>query len=38
MYNIIPVKTKKQLKQFVQFQLDLYKGCEYFVPPFFGDE
>ncbi len=38
MYTIEPVTTKKQLKQFVKFQLDLYKGCEYFVPPFFSDE
>lgn len=38
MYTIEPVTTKKQLKQFVQFQLDLYKGCEFFVPPFFSDE
>ncbi len=38
MYLIEPVKTKKQLKQFVKFQLDLYKGCEYFVPPFASDE
>lgn len=38
MYIIEPVKTKKQLKQFVKFQLDLYKGCEYFVPPFASDE
>ena len=38
MYIIEQVKTKKQLRQFVQFQLDLYKGCEFFVPPFFSDE
>lgn len=38
MYTIELVKTKKQLRQFVQFQLDLYKGCEFFVPPFRSDE
>lgn len=38
MYYIKPVTTKKQLRQFVNFQLELYKGCEYFVPPFVSDE
>lgn len=38
MYTIETVNTKKQLKQFVQFQLDLYKDCEFFVPPFISDE
>ncbi len=38
MVNIEEVKTKKQQKIFVQFQLDLYKDCPYFVPPIVSDE
>lgn len=38
MIEIIKVKTKKQKKEFVEFPLKLYKGCEYFVPPLYGDE
>ena len=38
MYRIEQVTTKKQLKDFVEFPLELYKGCEYFVPPFESDE
>ena len=30
--------TKKNLKAFIQFQIDLYKGNEYYVPPFVLDE
>lgn len=30
--NIIPVETKRQMRQFVNFTLDLYKGCPYYVP------
>lgn len=32
------ITTKKELKQFVQFQLDLYKGNPYFVPPLISGE
>lgn len=32
MIEIIEVKTKKQLKEFVKFPNDLYKNCEFFVP------
>ncbi len=38
MYKIELVKTKKELKDFVAFLPKLYKGCEYFVPPFASDE
>jgi len=38
MFIIEPVTTKKQLRKFVKFQCELYKGCEYFVPPFKSDE
>ena len=38
MFKIIPVENKKQLKQFIQFQIDLYKDCPYFVPTLISDE
>lgn len=36
--EIIEVKTKKQLKQFIQFGTDLYLGCKYACPPLYSDE
>ena len=36
--QIIPVRTKKQRKEFVEFPLRLYKKNPYFVPPLYGDE
>lgn len=38
--NIIveKVRTKKQIKDFINFPLKLYKGCKYFIPPLYGDE
>lgn len=38
MFQIIPVTTKKQQKEFVELPLRMYKGVEWFVPPFYGDE
>lgn len=38
MVEIVEVKTKKQQKLFVNFQLKLYKDCPYFVPPIVADE
>ena len=38
MVSIREVKTKKDAKLFVEFPLKLYRGCEYFVPPLYGDE
>lgn len=32
------IKGKEQLRKFVQFQLDLYKGVEYYVPPMISSE
>ncbi|CAA7196164.1 GNAT family N-acetyltransferase [Chryseobacterium potabilaquae] len=36
--SIIEVKTAEQLKQFVQFPMDVYKNNPYFVPSFINDE
>jgi len=36
--QIIKVETKRQLKQFVQFGIDLYKDCQYACPPLLLDE
>ena len=36
--KIIPVTTKKDRKEFVEYPLRLYKGNPYFVPPFYADE
>lgn len=36
--RIEPVIDKKALRRFVQFQLDLYRGNAYFVPPMFDSE
>ena len=38
MVSIREVKTKKDAKLFVEFPLKLYRGCEFFVPPLYGDE
>ena len=38
MVEIIEVKTKKDIKAFIEFPLNLYKGCPYFVPMIYGDE
>lgn len=38
MVTIREVKTKKDIKEFIEFPLRLYKGCEWFVPPLYGDE
>lgn len=38
MVEIVEVKTKKDIKEFVDLPLKLYKGCPYFVPPIYGDE
>ncbi|MDR3318004.1 MAG: hypothetical protein LBS99_01030 [Clostridiales bacterium] len=36
--EIIEVTGKKLMKQFVNFVLDLYKGCPHYVPYMYGDE
>ncbi|MAY22112.1 MAG: GTP cyclohydrolase [Flavobacteriaceae bacterium] len=38
MIEVIPVKDKQQLKQFVTFPFQLYKDCPYWVPPLIKDE
>lgn len=38
MIEIKEVKTKKQIKEFINFPLNLYKKNPYFVPPLYGDE
>ena len=38
MVNIREVKTGKDIKEFIEFPLRLYKGCKWFVPPLYGDE
>ena len=36
--TIIPVITRKERKEFVEYPLRLYKNNPYFVPPFYADE
>ncbi len=36
--EIKEVTTKKQLKKFIKFQIDLYKGNPYYVPPLYEFE
>ena len=38
MVEIKEVKTKKDIKEFIEFPLRLYKTCPQFVPPLYGDE
>ena len=38
MYRIIEVKSKKDIKRFIRFPLDLYKDNPYYVPMLIGDE
>lgn len=38
MVIIKEVKTKKEIKEFINFPLKMYKKNPYFVPPLYGDE
>ena len=38
MIEVKRIDSKKDIKKFVQFQMDLYKDNEYFVPPIIKDE
>lgn len=38
MLTVKEVKTKKDIKEFIEFPLRLYKGNKYFVPPMYADE
>lgn len=38
MLTVKEVSTAKDVKEFIEFPLRLYKKCPYFVPPLYGDE
>lgn len=38
MINIREVKNSRDIKEFIEFPLRLYKNCPYFVPPLYSDE
>ena len=38
MIEVKEVKTKKEIKEFINFPLNLYKNNPYFVPCLYGDE
>lgn len=38
MVTVREVKTAKDIREFIEFPLRLYKDCPYFVPPLYGDE
>ncbi|MBE5742686.1 MAG: GNAT family N-acetyltransferase [Clostridiales bacterium] len=38
MITVSKVENKKDVKEFIEFPLRLYKGNEYFVPPLYADE
>lgn len=38
MLTVKEVKTSREVKEFIEFPLRLYKGCPYFVPPLYSDE
>lgn len=38
MIEIKEVKTKKEIKQFIEFPLNLYRGNKFFVPPLYSSE
>ena len=38
MIEVKEVKTRKEIKEFVEFPLNLYKGNDCFVPPLYADE
>ena len=38
MIKVVEVKTKKEIKRFINFPIKLYKGNKYFVPPLYMDE
>ncbi len=38
MINVVEVKSKKEIKRFINFPIKLYKGNKYFVPPLYMDE
>lgn len=38
MIQVVEVRTRKQIKEFIEFPLNLYKNNPYFVPPLYMDE
>ena len=38
MVEIRQVKSARDIREFIEFPLRLYKKCEYFVPPLYSDE
>ena len=38
MIEIRQVKSRRDLREFIEFPLRLYRDCPYFVPPLYGDE
>ena len=38
MLTVKEVSTSREIKEFIEFPLKLYKNCLYFVPPLYGDE
>ena len=38
MIEVIKVESKKNVKDFVMFPFELYKDCEYWVPPIINEE
>ena len=38
MIEIKEIKTKSDLRKFAKYPLELYKGCEYYVPSLRSDE
>lgn len=36
--RIVKVESRKQMRLFVEFPFELYKGCDNWVPPLIGDE
>jgi len=38
MITVKEVKTRREQKEFLDFPLDLYKGCPHYIPPMYMDE
>lgn len=38
MVEIREVKNRREIKRFIEFPLNLYKGNPYFAPPLYSDE
>ena len=38
MLTVREVKTARDIKEFIELPLSLYKGCRHFVPPMYADE